>query len=75
MPDDGTRIVYRTVISTCPGMMPDPIALGMLKQYWVVVLLGFTALAFRLFRRRIILAHFADGASERRPLGGTGLLE
>jgi hypothetical protein len=40
MPDDGTRVVYRTVISTYPGMMPDSIALGMLKQYWVVVLLG-----------------------------------
>jgi hypothetical protein len=26
-------------------MMPDPTALGILKQYWVVVLLGFTALA------------------------------
>jgi hypothetical protein len=58
MPDDGTRVVYRTVISTYPGMMPAPIALDMLKQYWVVVLLGFAALAFRFFRRRIILAAF-----------------
>jgi hypothetical protein len=33
MPDDGTRVVYRTVISTYPGMMPDLIALGMLKQF------------------------------------------
>ncbi len=43
MPADGTRVVYRTVISTCPVMMPDPIVLGMLKQYWVVVLLGVNA--------------------------------
>jgi hypothetical protein len=68
MPDDGTRVVYRTVISTYPGMMPDLIALGMLKQYWVVVLLGFTALASASSAVGSFSQHFADGASERRPL-------
>jgi hypothetical protein len=43
MPDDGTRVVYRTVISTYPGTMLDPIVLGMLKQYWVVILWDYRA--------------------------------
>jgi hypothetical protein len=75
MPADGTRVVYHTVISTCPVMMPDPIVLGMLKQCWVVVLLGLTALALGLFRRRIILAALLGWCFGASPAGWLGSAE